>query len=147
MKIFKEVDVVVTSEITPLDKNGMRAEGEQTEKTKLTASAFMKLEGEDIALSYLEESEGQKINTDIEITNDTVKVKRQGALESNFVFCEGKSHSSIYKIPPYCFDVEIKTKRIRNEITKDGGVMTIFYDMMLGMDMRSVKMRIEVYIP
>ena len=64
----------------------------------------------------------------------------------NFVFEDGKSHSSLYKIPPYEFETEIITKKIRNGITENGGALTIFYDMTIGNDRRGVKMRIEVCI-
>lgn len=141
MKTFKEVDVIVTSEITPLE----RSDG--VEKTKTEARAFMKVCDQELTISYLEEQEGARINTDIEIKDGAVTVKRHGAIESEFVFESGKEHSSLYVIPPYRFDAKIKTKRIRNELTGNGGTMTIFYDMTVGGDARAVKMRIEVYIP
>ena len=108
---------------------------------------FMKAEDGLITISYLEESEGARVNTDVEINKDSVTVKRRGAIESEFLFKHGECHRSLYTVPPYKFDTEIKTKKIRNEITENGGVITVFYDMSIGNDNRRVKMRIEVYIP
>ena len=145
MKMFKEVRIVITSEITPLDQSGI-PDGE-LEKTETNVGAFMKAEDGLITISYLEESEGARVNTDVEINKDSVTVKRRGAIESEFLFKHGECPRSLYTVPPYKFDTEIKTKKIRNEITENGGVITVFYDMSIGNDNRRVKMRIEVYIP
>lgn len=145
MKMFKEVRIVITSEITPIDQSGI-PDGE-LEKTETNVGAFMKAEDGLITISYLEENEGARVNTDVEINKDSVTVKRRGAIESEFLFKHGECHRSLYTVPPYKFDTEIKTKKIRNEITENGGVITVFYDMSIGNDNRRVKMRIEVYIP
>ena len=146
MKAFKEALVTVTSEITPLDNNGLPLVGEDCEKSSTTAPAFLKIEDGCFELSYCEEQNGERVNTDIVICDNYVSVRHSGAIESNFVFEDGKSHSSLYKIPPYEFETEIITNKIRNGITENGGTLTIFYDMTIGNDRRGVKMRIEVCI-
>ncbi len=145
MKTFKELDIKVSSSITPLDESGLRREDGESEKASVSTRAFMCVEDGKITLSYLEENEGARVNTDIEIEGEELRVRRRGALESEFVFREGKTHRSLYKVPPYTFDAEITTKRIRNEISADGGTLTVFYNMLLGGESRAVKMRIEVY--
>jgi uncharacterized beta-barrel protein YwiB (DUF1934 family) len=145
MKMFKEVSLTVSSEITPIDRDGLALDDAETEKTETKTSAFMKIDGNIISIYYLEEKEGAKVNTDIEISADAVRVLRRGAIESDFLFRVGEAHSSVYSIPPYSFDSEIKTKKIRNGIDVNGGAVTIFYDMSIGKDLRAVKMRIEVY--
>ena len=147
MKNLYDVSVSVTSEITPVDQNGLALDGETVEKTTTKARASMESDGFSTRLSYTEEHEDQKVKTDIKIEGDTITVARQGSLESTFVFREGESHSSLYKIPPYSFDAEIKTTKIRNGITENGGILSIFYYMSVGGDYRKVKMKIEVNIP
>ena len=144
MKSFKEIDIIITSSLFPLDDAGLHISGE-CENTETRTAAYLKHEEGELTLSYLEENEGVKIYSDIIISGDTVTVKRHGGLESEFVFCEGKSHRSLYKIPPYSFECEIVTKKIRDEFSLSGGTLTIFYDMNVGGERRRVKMKIEGY--
>ena len=146
MKKFKEARVTVSSEITPLDTNGLPLEKEGVERTKTDASAFLKAEDGTLSFSYFEKQDEATTNTDIVICDKSISVIRRGAIESSFVFEEGKSHKSLYKIPPYEFEAEIVTKKIRNALNENGGAVTIFYDMTVGGDNRRVKMRIEVNI-
>jgi uncharacterized beta-barrel protein YwiB (DUF1934 family) len=147
MKMFKEIKLCVKSEITPIDRNGLPAVSEETEKTQTDVPAFLEIDGSSLKISYLEQKDEAKIYTDIDINQGTVTVKRSGAIESEFVFSEGNSQLSVYKIPPYSFDAKIETQKIRNTISENGGVATIFYTMTLGGDLRAVKMRIEVLLP
>jgi uncharacterized beta-barrel protein YwiB (DUF1934 family) len=146
MKAFKEARVTVASEITPIDDSGLPLKNEDVEKTETQALAFLKIEDGTLSLSYFEKQGEATTNTDITVGDKSVSVFRRGAIESSFVFEEGKSHKSLYKIPPYEFESEITTKKIRNTLTENGGVITIFYDMTVGGDVRRVKMRIEVSI-
>ena len=145
MKIEKDMRVCVSSEITPLDKNGLTVVGEESEKTVVNAAARFSFTDGAYTLSYKEKSEGGEIFTDVFFENGTVKVKRSGAILSEFVFSEGETNVSVYKIPPYSFDAEIKTSKIRSFLSEAGGQITVFYTMTIGGDMRAVKMRIEVY--
>lgn len=144
MKSFKEIDIIITSTLFPLDDSGLHISGE-AEESKSSATSYLKSDGEELTLSYLEESEGVKIYSDITVLADTVTVKRRGGIESEFVFREGKRHTSLYKIPPYTFECEIVTKKLRNEFSASGGTITVFYDMNLGGERRRVKMKIDGY--
>ncbi len=146
MKAFKEVDVVVTSIIEPVDKNGFLIEGESSEKTVIKKEGFLKNEDGVLFLNYFEETDGIKVYTDIEIRDGIICVERKGGIESRFVFDENTPHKSVYKIPPYSFDAEIVTKKTRRELSfENGGELSIFYTMTVGGDIRRAKMRIEVY--
>ena len=143
MKRFKEAKILVISNIAPLDESGIAIEGEG-EQTVISPDAFLKDENGTLAISYLEENEGVKTYTDIEISDSRVVVKRHGGILSEFVFEEGVEHSSLYSIPPYSFDSQIITKKIRNSISFDGGTLSVFYKMTVGKDARSVRMKIEI---
>ena len=97
-----------------------------------------------LRLSYEEKSEGGPIKTDLTLTDAHVRVRRTGAIESDFLFVEGESTKSLYKIPPYAFDAEIKTKKIRNNLTRGGGKLTIIYDMNVGGAEKNVRMTITL---
>ena len=86
MKKFKEARVTVSSEITPLDTNGLPLEKEGVERTKTDASAFLKAEDGTLSFSYFEKQDEATTNTDIVICDKSISVIRRGAIESSFVF-------------------------------------------------------------
>ncbi|MBO5946148.1 MAG: DUF1934 domain-containing protein [Clostridia bacterium] len=95
-------------------------------------------------LLYEETSEGGPIKSDITIAEGHVRVRRTGAIESDFMFAEGEVTKSLYKIPPYSFDASITTKKIRNNLTRSGGKLTIIYDMNVGGADKNVRMSITL---
>lgn len=97
-----------------------------------------------LRLSYEETSEGGKIKSEITVADTRVRVRRTGAIESDFVFAEGESTTSLYRIPPYSFDARICTKKIRNNLTRGGGKLTIIYDMNVGGADKNVRMTITL---
>jgi uncharacterized beta-barrel protein YwiB (DUF1934 family) len=94
-------------------------------------------------LSYTEEQEGVKIHTDITVMHDgTVHLVRTGGVEWDVLFREGEAASSLYKIPPYSFDAEIKPRRVYAKREGDGCEIRLVYSMLLGGGQKDVKMRI-----
>ena len=142
MAIIKEKKIKITSVIENLDQNGL-TEGEP-EKTETTSDGFYKIAEDSYLIMYSEQTDGGRVVSDIEIRDNFVSVKRRGGLESNLLFTEGESHKSLYTIPPYSFDVEIITKKIRNNLTRDGGRLDIFYTMKIGGQDKNIKMKIEI---
>jgi uncharacterized beta-barrel protein YwiB (DUF1934 family) len=59
------------------------------------------------------------------------------------LFEEGLVHSSVYTVSPYSFDVDVTTKKIRNNLTRDTGRLDIHYSMKIGGADKSVRMKIE----
>ncbi len=115
----------------------------EAERTEITPDGFLKI-GEDVTvITYTENTEGGRVATDITLTETSVTVTRRGAVVSDMVFSEGETHKSLYQVPPYSFDTEIYTKKIRNNMTRDGGRVDIFYTMKIGGAEKSVRMKIE----
>lgn len=115
----------------------------EAERTEITPDGFLKI-GEDVTvITYTENTEGGRVATDITLTETSVTVTRRGAVVSDMVFSEGDTHKSLYQVPPYSFDTEIYTKKIRNNMTRDGGRVDIFYTMKIGGAEKSVRMKIE----
>ena len=141
MAIIKEKTVKISSVIENLSPSGL-CEGE-AEKSESVSEGFLKISEDGYEITSSEMTEGGKLVTDIRAECSSVRVKRVGAIESDMLFEEGLSHKSLYSIPPYSFDAEITTKKIRNTMTKDGGRIDIFYDMKIGGAEKRVKMRIE----
>ena len=142
MAVIKEKKIKITSVIENLDENGL-SDGEP-EKTETVADGFYKISEDSYIIMYSEQSEGGRTVSDIEVKGGTVSVKRRGALESDLLFAEGVPHKSLYSVPPYSFDVEINTKKIRNNLTRDGGRLDIFYNMRIGGQDKNIRMKIEI---
>ena len=141
MAIIKEKRFKISSVIENLTSDGF-VDGE-AEKTEITPEGFLKISDGLFEISYVEITEGGRVVSDIKITENTVDVKRRGAVESDMHFEAGVSHKSLYTVAPYSFDSEIMTRKIRNSMTRDGGRIDIFYNMKIGGAEKSVKMRIE----
>ncbi len=133
--------VKIESAIDELDGSGLT---ESSEKTEVTRPVTVSEWGEALTLSYSEDTDGGEVSSLVTVKGDTVTVTRTGAIESEFVFREGERSSSLYKIPPYSFDAEIYTRKIRNNITRAGGILTVLYDMSLGGAKRCVRMKITL---
>ena len=141
MAFIKEKKLKVSSVIENLLPSGL-VDGEP-EKTEISPDGFLKISDGEYNITYSELTEGGKVVSDIIITDKSVRVKRTGAIESDMLFVEGLTHKSLYGVPPYSFDTEIITKKIRNNMTRDGGRVDIFYNMKIGGAEKQVKMRIE----
>ena len=141
MGIIKEKRFKISSVIENLTPEGL-VEGE-AEKTEITIDGFLKIVDEGFEISYVELTEGGRVASDIKITENTVDVKRRGAVDSDMYFETGVTHKSLYTVTPYSFDSEITTKKIRNNMTRDGGRIDIFYNMKIGGAGKSVRMRIQ----
>lgn len=133
--------IKIESTIEELDGAGLATD---TEKNESTSPVTLTEWANSLTLSYDEEGECGRVASLITLMGDTVTVKRTGAIESEFIFREGERTSSLYKIPPYSFDAEIYTKKIRNNITRGVGEMSIFYEMSVGGSNKRVRMRITL---
>lgn len=142
MAVIKEKKIKLSSVIENLLETGL-ADGEP-ERSEETADGFLKL-GDDgvMTISYVRVEDSSRVATDIVITCDTVRVTRGGDLRSDMLFSEGTRYTSLYEVPPYSFDAEIYTRKIRRAMDKDGGRIDIFYTMRIGGADKNVRMRIE----
>ncbi len=141
MAIIKEKKLKISSVIEDMTPSGL-ADGE-AEHTEITTDAFLKISDGATVISYTENTEDGRVVSDITLTEASVTVTRRGAVESEMVFSEGGSYKSLYQVPPLSFDMEIYTKKIRNNMTRDGGRVDIFYTMKIGGAERYVRMKIE----
>lgn len=140
MAFIYELEYTVHSVIENLDDNGV-IEGEP-EVNLITVDGFLKSDGESLFITYAEMSEGGKILTDMTISEGEVKLSRRGAVMLDATFREGESVKTVYSIPPYSFDATLSTKKIRSEITKDGGTLRLHYGMNIGGQEKAVRMKI-----
>lgn len=142
MATVKEARLHITSTIENLDAAGL-PEGE-TEKNETRAVGYLHLIDGTVLLTYKEEQEGGSITTEVKYSDGRARVIRHGALESDIEFAEGTSHSSVYAVGPYKFDIDVNTKKIRCTLSECGGRLDLIYDMKIGGAQKSARMRIEV---
>lgn len=142
MKTIREVKIKIESLIETLDASGL-TEGD-AEKTVSECSGFLHYNGGDAHLSYRECSEGGDTYSDIDCKDGRVTVRRKGAIVSELVFVEGETHRSVYSVPPYKFDAEVRTRRVRFDLTDTGGIIDILYNMKIGGAERSARMKIWI---
>ena len=100
--------------------------------------------GSSVTVSYTDEQEGCVTQSSITVDGELVRVERRGGIESVFNFKEGLLESSLYKSAGYAFDAEISTRKIRNNLTRCEGTLTIFYDMTVGGAKKRVRMKINI---
>ena len=141
MAIIKEKKFKISSVIENLLPSGL-TDGE-AERTEISPDGFLKISEDGYEITYSEATEGGKVVSDITVTESTVRVKRVGAVASDMYFEEGRTHTSLYTVEPYSFDVEIVTKKIRNNLTRDSGRLDIHYSMKIGGADKAVRMKIE----
>ena len=79
-----------------------------------------------------EKNENGKTLTEITIDKASVSVKKRGDIETDMVFAEKELTKTVYRVPPFSFDAEIYTRKIRNSITSKGGRLELFYCITVG---------------
>ena len=137
MSCFVNVKVKISSVIENLLPSGL-CDGE-CERTSTETVGTLDKRGEIYRIRYSETGEGGEVLSEITVGTDSVRVVRSGALVSDIIFRENFFHKSLYTVPPYSFDMEVLTSKIR----RGDGRLDIFYKMTLGGQDKRVKMTLE----
>ena len=128
------------SRIEDLDESGLATDAEEL---KSESVGFLRAAEDEMLLTYTEGEGEAKVFSQITVRGETVTVNRRGANESSIVLEVGKKHASIYKVPPYSFDMEVEAKRIRNGMSLKGGRLDLFYLMTVGGQARKVRLTVD----
>ena len=102
----------------------------------------MRVAEDELLLTYTEGEGEAKVFSQITVRGETVSIQRRGASESSMLLEIGKKQTSVYKVPPYSFDMTVRTKKIRNSLTEAGGELQLIYSMNVGGQEKSVRMKI-----
>ncbi|MBP3590882.1 MAG: DUF1934 domain-containing protein [Clostridia bacterium] len=140
MAFIKEGRFLVRSRIEDLDESGLATDAEEI---KSESVGFLRAAEDEMLLTYTEGEGEAKVFSQIAVRGETVTVNRRGANESSIVLEVGKKHASIYKVPPYSFDMEVEAKRIRNGMSLKGGRLDLFYLMTVGGQARKVRLTVD----
>lgn len=145
MESTARVKIKIESSIENLDPSGL-PEGDIERNTSEAVGLYGFSDGE-MKLSYTEENEGGKADSELILIDGGLRVMRHGAIESDLYFKEGESHSSIYSVPPYKFDATVKTKRLRVDLNECGGKIDLLYSMRIGGAEKNARMKIWISQP
>ena len=118
MAFIKEGKFLVRSRIEDLDESGLVTDAEEL---KSESAGFLRAAEDEMLLTYTEGEGESKVFSQVLIRGESVSVNRRGATESSILLEVGKKQTSIYKVPPYSFDMEVEAKRIRNSMSLKGG--------------------------
>lgn len=143
MKRISLARIKILSVIENLDASGV-PDGE-SERDESEREGYYSFSDGEIEITYSDESEAGRAESVIAVNGETVKVKRTGSISSELIFEEGKSHSSLYSVPPYSFDATVRTKRIRRALDESGGRLDLYYNMSIGGADKSARMSIWIY--
>lgn len=141
--MLKRVNLKIESQIENLGDGGIR-EGD-TELSSVSHVGAMKVSGGEYSLSYRENTEGGSVFTDILVhESGAITVRRSGAIDSTMHFDVNEEYKTVYSLPPYKFDMSVRTQKIKNSLSLFGGVIEILYSMSVGGAEKQVNMKIEV---
>ena len=99
------VTVRETSRVTASD-------GDITELTSLSPGCLRE-SADGLLLTYTDTTEGGKVFNRIEIKDDSVSVRRTGAVSMALTFCVGQSERTVYGVPPFTFDMTVTTESLK----------------------------------
>lgn len=84
-------------------------------------------------LTYTTEADGAKVFHRVDLReNGRVTVTRSGAIVSELSFSVGERHSSLYRIPPFSFDMEIETRALSVAVGEAGASVHLCFSSRLG---------------
>ncbi len=140
MAFIKEGRFSVRSRIEDLDESGLVTDAEEI---KSESTGFLRVADDEMLLTYTEGEGDTKVFSQVLMQGETVTVNRRGASESTMVLRVGEKHTSVYKVPPYSFDMVVEAKRIRNSLSLKGGRLDLFYLMTIGGQARKVRLTVD----
>ena len=94
-------------------------------------------------LRFTEVQEGGEAHTSLYITAENVRLVKSGAITSEMRFSDGEIFNTLYCVGPYSFDMTVRTKKIRNSLTEEGGELQLIYSMNVGGQEKNVRMKIS----
>ena len=138
----KSVKVKIESRIENLDGAGLSSG--DIERSEASLLGVLSSSDGGFSLSYSEKNEGGEVSSQVTVLDGLVRVIRRGAIESSFDFKRGVSHSSVYSMGGYKFDVKILPKRVDAALDESGGFIDLFYNMNIGGADKAVRMKIWI---
>ena len=124
-----------------------RYDGQTPERIELTTDALLSREGDALLLSYRESAltglEGT--TTTFEIRENSVTLRRSGAVSSRMEFAVGRTHKSLYETAMGILLISVCATRIENNMEDHGGNLSVTYSITIeDMGMGEIEYRLIV---
>lgn len=84
------------------------------------------------SIAYQETIDGQKTDVTIQVCGDKIQIHRKGASNVCFRFQNGKQFPTEYQTPYGTIGMNVITKKIENQLSDDGGNLSLFYILEMG---------------
>lgn len=121
----------IYSVIETLDASG-QPEGEPEVNTT-AARANLRYDGGDLHLSYTQNSEGGSVICHlIAFADGKVSLSQRGGIVSDILFSPGEECHTVYSIPPYKFDMTVRTDRVELSVGETPVRIKLTYTMNIG---------------
>lgn len=137
----KNFYVTVRSYIENLDDFGLT---ESTESDVTTEPCELRFADGGATVIYSVSSEGATAETELTVNDGGVRLVRRGAIDSLMEFSEGEVTKTVYCVPPYSFDAEIDTKKIRGSLGECGGTVELLYYLTIGGAKKKMRLSLTV---
>lgn len=95
-------------------------------------------------ISYVENTEGGKVECELLFKDGAVKLRRRGATQLDIELRPGERYNTVYSIPPYKFDMWIEADKVELSFDEEGAQAVLEYDMCIGGEERHAEMQITV---
>ena len=135
-----DLTLTVLSVIDNLDDFGL-SDGDP-EINSFTTDGTLTVNEKFMKLAFTETTDSGFVTSTLYIQDSDVRLFKRGAIDADMRFSEGACEKTIYRVGPYAFDMEIKTRGIRNSLSCDGGELTLIYGMNIGGQDKNVRMKI-----
>ncbi len=121
----------IYSVIETLDASG-QPEGEPEINTA-SARANLRFDGGDLHLSYTQKAEGGSVICHLIAFGDgKVSLSQRGSIVSDILFSPGEECRTVYSIPPYKFDMTVRTERAELSVGEMPIKIKLTYSMNIG---------------
>lgn len=76
---------------------------------------------------YKSVSDSSETSSTVIISDDMIKIKRKGAVDSEMIYKKNTKTSFMYRLPFGSMEMELETLRIVNSLSENGGDLRIIY--------------------
>lgn len=111
-----------------------------------TTKGTVRKNGNEFTIDYVEQNEEYKTYCTLVADGERVKLSRRGAVECDVLFDTAEPCTCIYRVPPYSFDMAVRTARVRNSLCESGGELQLIYSMNIGGQNKKVRMKITARV-
>ena len=111
-----------------------------------TTDGIIRQNGDEFTIDYIEKNEDYKTYCTLVARGEIVKLSRKGAVDCDVLFDTATPCDCIYRVPPYAFDMSVRTIRVRNSLSENGGELQLIYAMNIGGQDKKVRMSIKAKI-